>query len=113
MEDEALKIKNKFESHYFEIEDVFLDNLNSFNYYFIDYEFKTIKSANTERPEKQPEDIYNWLQIKKKQMESKDVKLIEEIILSLNEENKFLYSDEQKPINKLLQSKKNNFKKWI
>lgn len=100
-----MKLRKNFELHYFEIEDVFLINLNSFSYYFIDYEFKTIKSANVERPEKQPEDIYNWLQIKKKQMTSKDVKLIEEVILSLNEENKFLYSDESSSINKLLSSK--------
>lgn len=104
-ENEAMKIRKRFESNYFSIECIYLTNLNLFSYYFIDYEFKTIKSANTERPEKQPEDIYLWLQIKRKQMDFKDVKLIEEIILSLNEENKFLYLDEESPVSKNFLSK--------
>lgn len=105
IEMEAKRINDRFESLYFNIKNVFMINQNYFSYYFIDYEFKILKSANTDRPEKNPNKIYNYFQIKRNQIDPEDVKLIEEILLSLNEENLFLYSDGYYSPNKLLKSK--------
>lgn len=57
-----------------------------------------------ERPEDSPHKLYNDFQLQKKSIPYKDIKLIEEIILSLNKKNEFFYSDGQYQPLKILKS---------
>lgn len=102
---EAKRIKDRFENLYFEIDLVFLTNLNYFSCYFVDYEFNMLKAPKVKNPEKDPEKVLNFFILKKSSVSSKDMKLIEELILSLNEENQFLYADDYYNPNSLIKRK--------
>ena len=98
----AEKIREEFEHLYFDVRLVFMSQLNNFSLYFIDYEFRTLKRLKSDDIEEQREKLVNNFQIERKRLSSKDIKLIEEVLLSLSEENQFLYSDDVKSPSKFL-----------
>ena len=102
---EARRLKDRFESLYFELDLVFLTNMNYFSSYFVDYEFNMLKMPKLKDPEKHSDRVMNFFQMKKKSISPKDIKLIEELILSLNEENQFLYEDDYYSPNSLIKRK--------
>lgn len=104
----AEKIKDEFEHLYFDVRIVFMSQLNNFSLYFIDYEFRSLKRLKSDDLEEQREKLVNNFQIERKRISSKDIKLIEEVLLSLSEENQFLYSDDIKSPSKFLKCKNLN-----
>lgn len=102
---EASRIRKKFELLYFNLDFVYLTNMNYFSCYFVDFEFNMLKMPKIKNPEEEPDKILNFFMIKKKSVGPKDIKLIEELILSLNDENQFLYEDDYYSTNRLIKSR--------
>lgn len=102
---EASKLQKNLESLYFDVKNVFLSKFNTFSLFFLDFEFKKLKKCSVERPEDHPNRIYNDFQLQKKTVPPKDLKLIEELLLSLNKKNEFFYSEGQYQPLKILKSK--------
>lgn len=97
-----------------------MSNTNYFSLYFVDYEFNLLKISKIKNAEENPQKIFNFFKLKKKTIPPKDIKLIEELILSLNEENQFLYADDYYTPNLLIKcilknifNKSNQYKKTI
>lgn len=98
-------MQRNIEGLYFKVKHIFLSKFNTFSLFFLDFEFKKLKKSSVERPEESPLELYNDFQLQKKSIPGKDIKLIEEIVLSLNEKNSFFYSDGQYQPLKILKSK--------
>jgi hypothetical protein len=71
----------------------------------VDYEFNMLKAPKIKNPENNPQRILNYFILKKASVSPKDMKLIEELVLSLNEENQFLYADDYYSPNTLIKRK--------
>lgn len=105
---EARRIRKKFELLYFNLDFVYLTNMNYFSCYFVDFEFNMLKVPKIKNPEEDPEKVLNFFELKKKTIGPKDIKLIEELILSLNDENQFLYEDDYYSTNRLIKRSPNH-----
>ena len=90
---EAIQVQINIENLYFKVKHIFLSKFNTFSLFFLDFEFKKLKKSSVERPEESPHELYNDFQLQKKTIPSKDLRLIEEVVLSLNLKNQFFYSD--------------------
>jgi hypothetical protein len=99
---EARRIRKKFETLYFNLDFVYMTNMNYFSSYFVDFEFNSLKMPKIKNPEEDPDKILNFFMLKKDTIGNKDIKLIEELILSLNNENQFLYEDDYYSTNLLI-----------
>jgi len=102
---EAIVIQQNIERLYFKVNNIFLSKFNTFSLFFLDFEFKKLKKCSVERPEDSPHELYNDFQLQKKSIPTKDIKLVEEIVLSLNQKNEFFYSDGQYQPLKILKSR--------
>lgn len=101
---EEIKNLNLIQTCYFDIKELFLQKFNNFSLFFLDYEFKNLKKCAILELPKSSDKLYEQFHIKKQTMVSKDIKLIEELILALHINNEFFYSNQNYKPAKLMKS---------
>lgn len=97
-------LQTNLKKSYFDLKHIFLPRYNNFSLFFLDFEFKNLKKFSIENIEKNEKFIYNSFHTKKKSIQNKDNKLIEELILAFHTNNEFFYSDQNYCPAKLLKS---------